>query len=116
MKLPNFEVAHVPTEKLTSYLLNTEHVEGGPKARLLMRFGFSPDDPEELRVALLAHCATHEIASVEQFQYGTKYKILGALDSPDGRNPIVLVVWNIVNDDTIPRLVTVVPQKDRARR
>jgi hypothetical protein len=116
MKLANLESAHIPTAKITNYLLDVEHREGGPKARFLLRFGFSPDNPEVLREALLTHCATHDVFETEPFEYGIKYRILGAIPSPDGGNPVVLVVWSILTGDTIPRLVTVIPQKEQPGR
>jgi hypothetical protein len=116
MKLPNHDSARIAPEKITNYLLNPIHEEGGSKARLLQHFGFSFDDPSSLSEALLAHCATHEVLETERFEYGTKYKIRGPLTTPDGRNPIVLTVWNILTGEQIPRFVTLVPLKEAARR
>lgn len=45
----------VPTAKLTEYLLNPRHPEGGSKARFFLGLGFSPEAPEDLAEALLRH-------------------------------------------------------------
>jgi len=45
----------VPTAKLTEYLLNPRHPEGGSKARFFLGLGFSPEAPEDLAEAVLRH-------------------------------------------------------------
>ena len=39
MKLPNAENAYVEERKITAYLLDPEHEEGGSKARFFLAFG-----------------------------------------------------------------------------
>ena len=48
MKIPNSDIAVIEPSKLTEYLLNTDHKRGGSKARLLIRFGYSPDNWQQL--------------------------------------------------------------------
>ena len=52
-RLPNAENAFIEEAKLTSYLLNLAHREGGPKAAFFVAFGFSPGAPDVLAEALL---------------------------------------------------------------
>jgi len=40
VKLPNRDKAAIEKEKLTKYLLNTEHKRGAAKAELLIQFGY----------------------------------------------------------------------------
>ena len=40
MTVPNADRAIIAAEKLTGYLLNLSHKRGGPKARLLLGFGY----------------------------------------------------------------------------
>src|SRR5437763_16662717 len=111
MKLPNFQFARIFPEKITLYLLNSLHPRGGPKAAFLTRFGFDPAQPDVLEQALLSHCASHEVEGTESDKFGTKYRIRGPLNSPDGRNPDVLTVWVILTGESDPRFVTLVPQR-----
>ena len=66
MKLPSYEEAVVPKEKITLYLLNAQHPKGGGKAIFFMRFGFSSERWEQLANALLTHAQMHEVAKIEQ--------------------------------------------------
>lgn len=61
MELPYLVNAIVPTEKITTYLLNAGHEEGGAKANFFMHFGFSLDDWQTLADALLAHAAQYNV-------------------------------------------------------
>ena len=54
-EIPNFERAVIAPEKLSGYLLDPNHAEGGAKARFFLGFGFSAQRPEALATALLAH-------------------------------------------------------------
>jgi hypothetical protein len=53
--MPDAELAYVPEEKITAYLLEPAHPEGGDKAAFLISFGFRVAAPDELRDALLRH-------------------------------------------------------------
>jgi len=50
-------------------------------------------------------------ASTEADEYGTRYMIEGALNTPDGRNPQVRTVWIIRDDETNPGFVSAYPLK-----
>lgn len=54
-------------------------------------------------------CGT--VSEPEQTPYGTNYTVEGPLAAPDGRMPVVRVVWFIEAGDTAPRLVTASPLK-----
>jgi len=43
MRLPFMESAEVPKRKLVDYLLSTTHPFGRYKARVFIRYGFSPE-------------------------------------------------------------------------
>ena len=51
----------VPDAKITRYLLDPDHVIGGPEARFFMAFGFARTRPGELVDALLLHASTHHV-------------------------------------------------------
>ncbi len=110
MKLPNVEKASIPQKKVTHYLLSPSHPDGRGKAGFFARFGFTPDSWQTLAAALLRHAAAHDVTKIEASPYGIRYIIEGSLETPDGRAPLVRVVWFIDTDEEIPRLVTAYPQ------
>ena len=108
-RLPNAERAHVERGKITDYLLSLENPAGHSKAVFLFRFGFRADRWEDLAEALRSHCQQNEVTDVVETSFGVQYAILGALETPDGRNPEVLSVWQIDHGSDYPRLITAYP-------
>ena len=100
MRLPNVENARVERNKFTDYLLAFDHPEGAAKAESFASFGFTMTQWELLAEALLAHARSHEVSSSSRSQYGTKYRIDGAISCPDGRAPTIRSVW-IIDEDSV---------------
>ena len=71
-KLPN------DPRKVTHYLLDLRHPDGGPKAAYFMRFGFREDDPEPLMEALLEHGRSNEVVRLQKTAFGTNYSVARA--------------------------------------
>lgn len=111
MKLPRLEHAIVPEQKLVNYLLSSTHPAGRGKAAFFGRFGFTAGTWETLAGALKTHAFAHEVTQTEDTPYGTSYTIDGPLPAPDGRTPLVRVVWFIGTGEMDPRLVTAYPLK-----
>lgn len=109
MKLPNLDRAVVRAEKISNYLLSAAHPIGRHKARFFGLFGFSRAAPEALIQALIAHAKSNDALAVERTAFGTRYTIDGALNSPDGRNPRLRVIWFIESGGDIPNFVTAYP-------
>ena len=109
MKLPNTDQAVVPSDKITNYLLSLTHPDGRDKAAFFMAFGFSPEAPMQLEVALLQQAESQEVIKSISNMFGVRYVVEGELETPDGRNPLVRSVWFIAIDEEIPRLVTAYP-------
>ena len=68
--------------------------------------------------ALQRHAAEHDVVATEMTPFGTTYTIEGGLRAPDGRMPLVRVVWFIETGETgetAPRLVTAYPLKGAQR-
>ena len=86
------------------------HSGGRAKARFLESFGFRAREWYVLRDAIVAHATANDVAASHQTRFGARYEIDGPLPTPDGRNPIVRVVWFVETRETIPRLVTLVPR------
>lgn len=102
----------VTKEKVVDYLLSVTHEVGSSKAAFFRRFGFAPDNWEEMAEALAIHAASNEVSITVSNEYGIRYIIYGELKTPDGRNPDITSVW-FVEDDEIPRLVTAYPGRSR---
>lgn len=109
MKLPNARLALVQQEKITGYLLNTEHLYGASKARFFVGFGFRQEVWEELAAALKEHGQRHEVASVRETEFGVRYAVDGVLRAPDNRQPRVRTIWQIDDGEIAPRLITAHP-------
>ncbi len=108
MKLPEFENARIPLEKITGYLLSTSHPSGRIKARFFARFGFSADMPKVLIEALRQH-AYNDYAKSENTPFGIRYVIEAPLPAPDKRKPVIRTVWFIENGEKTPLFVTAYP-------
>lgn len=109
VNLPNARAAIVERRKITNYLLAFEHPEGSGKAEFFTHFGFRAEEWEVLADALLIHARTHPVSSKSESEYGTKYRVEGAIVCPDGRSPFVRAVWIIDRGSEVPRLVTAHP-------
>jgi hypothetical protein len=113
MPIPDADSAIVPAEKLTDYLLDLSHPVGGPKARWFLALGYDPHQPEQLANDLLNLVQTSDQFVAEPTSFGVKYQVKGSLTSPTGQVGKVVSVWIIESGRPQPRLVTVVPDKER---
>ena len=110
-RLSHLDRAVVPEAKIVNYLLSVRHSGGRAKARFLESFGFRAQDWRLLRDAVIAHARANDITATHQTRFGTRYEIDGPLRTPDGRAPMVRVVWFVESEVIVPRLVTLVPRK-----
>ncbi len=109
MKLPNLDRAIIRAEKISDYLLSAAHPAGRHKARFFGLFGFSRGTPEILIQALLTHARSNEVSAIDRTAFGTRYTLDGALNSPDGRNPRLRVIWFVESGGDTPNFVTAYP-------
>lgn len=112
MTLPYASQARVDQEKITDYLLSSVHPDGKSKAEFFTQFGFRPEQWTVLATALRGHGARHPVVKVVESDFGTRYAVDGALESPDGSNPRVRTVWIIEKASTTPRLITAHPLEE----
>ena len=108
-KLPNAELAQVAETKVTQYLLSTDRNPGAAKARYFMAFGFRQEQWQIFANALAEHAQSHPVAKVEQSRFGTKFEVVGPIQTPDGRNPTISSVWQIDRNALAPRLISAYP-------
>ena len=113
IKLPNMDKAIVEREKILGYLLNAEHRIGASKARFFTKFGFTAEKWEQLAKALLVHGQTHEVKRMRETNFGPRYEVEGALETPDGREPFIRSVWQMDKGEVAPRLITAYPLEAR---
>lgn len=98
----------MPREKIVDYLLSLAHRDGRGKA-IFSSLSFSIDAWQTLADALRHHAAVHDVAKVESTPFGTRYVVEGELAAPDGRTPLVRVVWFVDTGEETPRLATAYP-------
>jgi hypothetical protein len=109
MRLPNAERARVEPAKILNYLLSTRHEDGGSKAKFFVQYGFSWEQWQDFAHALRRHGQSYGVTQVIETSYGPKFVIEGAIETPDGRNPLVRTVWMINYGADAPRLITAYP-------
>jgi len=111
MKLPNGDRAIVDDEKLLSYVLNPEHVQGGPHAYLFkVLLDIDASRADDLRAALLIAARECEATPGRPSRYRSKFEVRFQMDGPRGTYRI-LSVWIIPRGEDRPRLVTAYVEK-----
>lgn len=109
MKIPNSDRAVIEPSKLTEYLLNTEHKRGGTKAKLLLQFGYCPDNWQQLESDIRKFHLTVDVNLIKETAYGTRYEVSANLLTPINRPLLVKTVWQIDIGTDFPRLITLFP-------
>ncbi len=109
MKLPNPEKAVIAREKIIDYLLNTKHIRGGTKARLLVQFGYRADKWQQLEFDIRRYLVNADVETVKQGSYGMRYEIRAPMQTPSGRRLMVKTIWQIDHGTDYPRLITLFP-------
>jgi hypothetical protein len=94
---------------ITHYLLSTTHRDGQHKAEFFRSFGFTIEAWEKLASALQNHARQHEAVEIVPTPFGRNFVVEGALPAPDGRSPMVRVVWFIAKDAETATLATAYP-------
>jgi hypothetical protein len=112
-RLPNVERAIVDVGKISGYLLDASHPDGGPKAAFFLRAGFKLSEPERLAAALRTHALTAAVTATSTTAHGVKFILRGKLATPSGRTPVVQSVWIVDVGQDVPRLVTAYPVQER---
>lgn len=98
----------VPEKKITGYLLDKEHEDGGPKAVFFLARGFSAERWREMAEALSAHPDRNPVDETIATDWGAKYVVRCSIETPDGCNPCILTVWMDRGKD-LARFVTAYP-------
>ncbi len=112
MKVPNYEQALVPKEKLINYLLDFEHVDGRSKALFYKIHGFEKSNYQELILNLKRILSENDFDSSMNTPWGKKYVVFGYLDSIRKQQPLIKTVWQVKTDEGFPTLITAYPEKE----
>jgi len=105
MKLPGGDSAIVDIQKLTGYCLNPEHPRGKHKARVFATLGFTVDNADQLREALLAAAAHAEAQPGQSDRFGDRHVIVFEIRGPLASG-IVRSTWIVRRGETSPRLTS----------
>lgn len=89
--------------------MSSSHQAGYAKAAFFFRFGFTLESWQTFAEALLEHAAKHEVTKIEDTAFETRYVVEGTLETPDGREPTVRVVWFIETGAGVEHLATAYP-------
>ena len=110
--LPNHRAAIIETGKLEDYALNPTNERGRQKARVFERvLGFTRDNWQQLRQAILDELSTCAAAPQSETPFGRKFTVVIPITGPNGRTADITTVWQYDRlasgalSDT-PRLVT----------
>lgn len=80
--------------KISRYLLDVTSKVGAPKAKYLMRFGFTPSDPQALANALVQHAMGNLPGVPSTSRMGNPVVVFeGTVLAPDGRDMPLRTVW-----------------------
>jgi hypothetical protein len=106
MKLPGGDAAIVDREKLTGYCLNPEHPRGKHKARVFATaLGFTGENADELRAALLTAAATADARPAASDRFGDRYVVEFDIVGPRGAG-VVRSTWIVRRGEVAPRLTS----------
>jgi hypothetical protein len=111
MKLPNANQAAVTREKIADYLLNPAHPDNGGKADFFTQLGFHRERWEVLAAALTRLALESEVTIASESPHGKKYVIVGRMQTPGGKSPLVQTIWIVDKNRDTARLVTAYPRK-----
>lgn len=112
MKLPNANKAIVEPEKIVDYLLNRAHPDNSGKAEFFEALGFRRKEWKTLAAAFLALVRQVEVAQSMKSPHGQKYVIIGRIESPGGKSPLVKTIWIVDSGLETARLVTAYPHNE----
>ncbi|GAC1468749.1 MAG: hypothetical protein NVSMB70_14040 [Chamaesiphon sp.] len=98
----------IPDAKLTQYLLVPRQEDD--KSKFLAQAGFTQDNPDQLKQAILTLIQTHDAISDRQDKYGTYYRVEGSLVGSNGTLAVV-TVWIERTQDGNIQFVTLKPKR-----
>jgi hypothetical protein len=108
VKLPASSI--IQKEKLTEYLLIRRSFDD--KSIFLGKAGYSLYNWKQFENDIREQVLTQEANLIRNHPYGKIYEIRCELTGPNNRTLRVKTVWIIKHNETIPRFVTLLPDKE----
>jgi hypothetical protein len=90
-------------------ILSPVHPVGRFKSIFFVALGYSREAWRQLEADLRDHLNANDVIETERNRFGLKYVVGGNLFAPSGAVADVIAVWIILDDETVPRLVTAYP-------
>ena len=109
MKLP--ENVIIPDAKLNEYLLI--YREQDDKSKFLAQGGFTKENPERLKNAIIQLINNYEAIEDKRNQYGIFYQVKGKLLGLNNRNLAVITIWLKRKQDKKFYFITLKPNKEK---
>ena len=103
--MPGGEAAIVDREKLAGYCLSPAHPRGKHKARVFATIGFTVENADDLRDALLTAAATVDALPGASDQFGDRYVLEFEVKGPDCA-AILRSSWIVRRGESHPRLTS----------
>jgi len=111
MNLPHIDCANVEEKKIREYLLSMAHPKGQSKATFFLGKGFGDESWQVFRDALVEQARRNPVAAQSADEYGQRFVVDCHCPTPDGSNPCIRTVWEVVPETPCPRLITAHPKK-----
>ena len=106
MRLTNL---YVNPQKISNYLLNVNHPDGGSKAKLLIGFGFDLNHVSVLENTIINQAMFNDVSKVIPSTFGEKYLVEGNIKTPSGKFLQVRTVWvKELKEETV-KFITLYP-------
>ncbi len=104
--LPNAATVQIADSKVRDFILDASHVDNNGRAEFFLGVGFTQQQWDVLRDALVADPLNNAVFRVTQTGFGTRYRVRCRVVSPDSRNPCIDTVWVIDQGNTAPCFIT----------
>jgi Domain of unknown function (DUF6883) len=108
MKLPFLDSIIIEESKLSDYLLNPNHPDGGVKAKFLIEKKF---DKDSFKTAHTKQAEGEDVKEIKKTEFGTKYIIESEIKSPDGKSFSLRSVWIVYLSEKFVKFITAYPVK-----
>jgi uncharacterized protein DUF6883 len=111
LKLPAGERAVVDSWKIREYILSPSHPVERIKAAFFAMLGYTQSNWQEFEAAIRRFAIQDEAEERESTPYGQKYEIRSTLEGPSGMRAAMVSIRIIRNGETVPRSITVMPER-----
>jgi len=109
MKIP-VERLSIPEDKLTRYLLVSR--DENDKSRWLAQAGFTIDNPDRLKDAIVQMVERFDAIKDRENEYGEFYRIVGNLVGANGVVLEAVSIWILLREDSDTyQFITLKPEK-----